>query len=294
MAVAGAAGFAIATAGYARFVEPQLFALRRIELPILAPGSWPLRVLHLSDLHLLPSQHRKIAWLSGLAQLHPDIVVNTGDTLSGSKSVPTAVTALGGLLDVPGVFVFGNNDYTEPVRRSPHRYFLPRGPRLSGKALPWRDLRAAQLEHGWLDLSNKRGDITIRGQQIAFGGVDDPHTDRDRYTDIAGAADSHASVRIGVLHAPEPELLDRFATDGYDLLLAGHTHGGQVRVPGIGAVVTNCGIDRSRARGLSRWGSTSWLHVSAGIGANPYLPVRFLCRPEATLLTLIAKQAPAG
>ena len=88
-------------------------------------------------------------------------------------------------------------------------------------------------------------------------------------------------------HSPEPRVLDRFAADGYDLLLAGHTHGGQVRVPFVGALTTNSGLDRSRARGLSRWGVGSRLNVSAGVGGNPYLPARFCCRPEATLLTLV-------
>ncbi len=286
-AVAGLAGAGVAVAGYALFVEPKWFALRRVEVPVLQPGSLPIRLLHLSDLHLLPDDDRKVAWVSGLAALHPDVVVNTGDTLSNRRSVPTAVAAFGSLLDLPGAFVFGNNDFVEPVRKSPHRYFVKSGPRIPGVPLPWRDLRAAQAERGWLDLTNRRGAVSVRGQQIAFGGVDDPHTGRDDYSRIAGPADTDAVVRIGVAHSPEPRVLDAFAGDGYDLLLAGHTHGGQVRVPFVGALTTNSGLDRSRARGLSRWGSTSWLHVSAGVGGNPYLPARFCCRPEATLLTLV-------
>jgi uncharacterized protein len=89
-------------------------------------------------------------------------------------------------------------------------------------------------------------------------------------------------------------VLDQFAADGYDLLLAGHTHGGQLCVPGFGALVTNCGIDRARARGLSMHPQvapvdrkTAWLHVSGGLGTSPWVPVRFACRPEATLLTLV-------
>ena len=69
-------------------------------------------------------------------------------------------------------------------------------------------------------------------------------------------------------------MLDGFAGDGYDLVLAGHTHGGQLRLPPYGAIVTNCGIDRSRARGASRWGVHMWLHVSAGLGTAPTAPVR--------------------
>ena len=84
-------------------------------------------------------------------------------------------------------------------------------------------------------------------------------------------------------------MVNSFAADGYDLVLAGHTHGGQLRVPFYGALVTNCGIDRPRARWLHRWTPGTWLHISAGLGCSPYAPVRFACPPEATLLTLVAR-----
>jgi predicted MPP superfamily phosphohydrolase len=87
-------------------------------------------------------------------------------------------------------------------------------------------------------------------------------------------------------------VLDRFAADGYQLVMAGHTHGGQLCLPFYGAIVTNCDLDRSRAKGASQWGAHMQLHVSAGIGTSPYYPIRFFCRPEATLLTLVA--APIG
>jgi predicted MPP superfamily phosphohydrolase len=282
---------AAGTAGllWATVVERQWFALRRIELPVLRPGAWPVRVLHLSDLHILPRQHRKAAWVRALADLRPDLVVNTGDTLAGPTTVPAAVFALDPLLDLPGAFVFGNNDFYAPVPKSPHRYFTASTRHVRGIQLPWQDLRAAQAERGWQDLTNRRATLTVRGQRIALAGVDDPHLRRDRYSEIAGPAAGDAVVRIGVTHSPEPRVLDSFAEDGYDLILAGHTHGGQVRIPGYGAVVTNCGIDRSRARGPSRWGSRMWLNVSAGLGNSPYMPVRFACRPEATLLTLVPR-----
>ena len=274
------------TLAWSVFAEPRWFALRRVDLPVLPPGARPIRILHVSDLHIVPGQRRKTAWVSSLADLRPDLVVNTGDTLSHPRAVPAAVAAFGELLDAPGAFVFGNNDYHAPVPKSPHRYFVRKAQVRRGPALPWQDLRAAQAERGWVDLTNGKVTTTVRGQRIALGGVDDPFTRRDRYERIAGPADPDAVVRIGVAHAPEPRILDRFAHDGYDVLLAGHTHGGQLRVPGIGALVTNCGIDRSRARGLSRWGTNSWLNVSAGLGSSPYMPMRFCCRPEASLITL--------
>lgn len=281
-----------ATLAWSALAEPRLFALRRIDLPVLPPGAWPIRVLHLSDLHIVPGQRRKSGWVSSLADLRPDLVVNTGDTLSHLKAVPAAVAAFGELLDTPGAFVFGNNDFYAPVPKSPHRYFLRAPTIVRGTPLPWQDLRAVQVERGWLDLSNGKDTITVRGQKIALAGVDDPYTRRDRYEKIAGPADPDAVVRIGVTHAPEPRVLDQFAADGYDVLLAGHTHGGQIRLPGVGALVTNCGIDRSRARGLSRWGAHAWLNVSAGLGSSPYMPVRLCCRPEASLITLRPREDP--
>jgi predicted MPP superfamily phosphohydrolase len=285
LAIVGAA-----TLAYSIAAEPKLFALRRIDLPVLNAGAWPIRLLHVSDLHIVPGQARKTSWVSALADLRPDLVINTGDTLSHQRAVPATVAAFGELLDVPGAFVFGNNDFYAPLPKSPHRYFLPAEPPvLKGAPLPWQDLRAAQAERGWQDLTNATATITVRGQRIALAGVDDPYTRRDRYEKIAGPADRAAVVRIGVAHAPEPRVLDSFAADGYDLVLAGHTHGGQVRLPGVGALVTNCGIDRSRARGLSRWGSHTMLIVSAGLGTSPYMRMRFCCRPEATLITLRAR-----
>ena len=282
MVVAGAV-----TAAWSTLVEPRLFTLRRFDLPVLDHGAWPIRLLHLSDLHIVPGQQPKTRWVAGLADLRPDLVINSGDTLSHPEAVPAAVAAFGGLLDAPGGFVFGNNDFRAPVLKSPHRYFFPsQQPPQRGAPLPWEGLRAAQAERGWHDLSNRKAIVSVRGQRIALAGVNDPYTNRDRYELIAGPAQADAVVRIGVAHAPEPRILDRFASDGYDLVLAGHTHGGQVRLPGIGAIVTNCGIDRSRARGLSRWGSHTMLNVSAGLGTSPYMPMRLCCRPEATLITL--------
>ena len=127
---------------------------------------------------------------------------------------------------------------------------------------------------------------------VAAAGVDDPHLDRDRYETIAGPANRAANLSLAVTHAPYTRVLDRFAADGYQLILAGHTHGGQLCLPFAGAVVTNCDLDRSRAKGASKWGAETALHVSAGIGTSPFAPFRFCCRPEATLLTLVA--APTG
>ncbi|MFB9238544.1 metallophosphoesterase [Plantactinospora siamensis] len=282
-----------ATLGYAALIERNRFTLRRYDVPVLATDAEPLRVLHLSDLHMMPDQRRKQAWVASLAATDPDLVVVTGDNMADPRSVPGVLRALQPLLDVPGAFVFGSNDYTGPVWANPLRYVLPgRHERryVHGAELPYEDLRDVLTGAGWADLNNARTSIKAGGRLIELVGVDDPHIDRDDYEAVAGPASTGADLAIGVTHSPESRVLDPMAADGFALLLAGHTHGGQVCVPFYGALTTNCDLPRSMARGLHRWpGSDAWLHVTAGLGTHPTAPVRFACPPEASLLTLIPR-----
>jgi predicted MPP superfamily phosphohydrolase len=293
LAVGTLAGAAVT--GHA-MAETRRFALREVSVPLLPPGHRPLRVLHLSDLHLTPSQARKREWVSSLAGTRPDLVVNTGDNLAHRDALPALLDALGGLLDVPGVFVLGSNDYYSPILKNPLRYLLPDdGHRnTTSEQLAWRELKAAFDEAGWVDLDNARAAFAVGDTTFAFAGVDDPHLEYDRLDEVAGTVDPTADVRLGITHAPYLRVLDQFASDGYDAVLAGHTHGGQVCLPGGRALTTNCDLEPERVKGLHRHpagsvpgdpGST-WLHVSAGIGTSPYARVRLWCRPEATLLTL--------
>jgi predicted MPP superfamily phosphohydrolase len=288
-----------ATLGYSVGIERRHWTLRQATLPVLAEDAPELRVLHVSDLHMTPNQSSKQRWVAALDELEPDLVVNTGDNLAHQQAVPAALRALGPLLERPGVFVFGSNDYYGPKPKNPARYLLPsaKTKRIHGTPLPWRDLRAAMTEHGWIDATHQRHELDLAGIRIHVAGVDDPHLKRDKYAKIAGKVPEGARLSLGVTHSPEPRVLDAFAEDGYDLVLAGHTHGGQLRLPGYGAIVTNCELDRSRARGASTWGEYTRLHVSAGLGTSPYAPVRFACPPEATLLTLVPRSqasAPTG
>ena len=294
---AGAAGLVYATR------EAKAYTLRRFVLPVLPAGSAPVRVLHLSDLHLVPSQRDKLEWVRSLGALEPDLVVSTGDNLAATDAVPAVLEAHGDLLSRPGVFVLGSNDYWAPRRKNPARYFLRNGGRkILGDRLPTDDLVAGFRAAGWLDLDNARDSLVVRGSRLDFVGVDDPHMGYDRYARVAGPADPSAALTVGVTHAPYRRVLDAMAADGAGLVLAGHTHGGQLCVPGFGALVTNCDLPRRQARGVSRWPASPpppgtpdrrpWLHVSAGLGTNPYTPVRFACRPEASLLTFVPSDAP--
>jgi predicted MPP superfamily phosphohydrolase len=276
--------------------EARAYTLRSVELPVLPTGARPLRVLHLSDLHLTPGQSRKREWLRSLADLEPDLVVNTGDNLAHPEALPPLLDALGPLLTATGVFVLGSNDYFAPILRNPLGYLAPDDGRRSFHAtkLPWRELCDAFSAAGWTDLTNRRTRTAVGDLTVAWAGVDDPHLTYDDLVAVAGPADAEADLRLAVAHAPYRRVLDQFARDGYDAIFAGHTHGGQVALPGWGALVTNCDLEPARAKGLHRHPADSrpgdpasaWLHVSAGLGTSPYFPIRTACRPEATLLTL--------
>lgn len=297
-AAAGAAGLA-----YAAW-EAHAFTLREVTVPVLPAGSRPLRVLHLSDVHMVPNQRDKVAWLQSLAALEPDLVVNTGDNLSHLQALPVVLTAYGDLLDLPGVFVFGSNDYFSPQPKNPISYLTGGTGRDTIDGRPWwevreRDLpfepmREAFTARGWTDLSNTDGQVKVDGRTLDFVGVDDPHLGYDELSERA--PDLSADLSIGVAHAPYLRVLDRWNSLGYPLIMAGHTHGGQLCLPFVGALVTNCDLDRARAKGLHQHQvdghDSSWLHVSGGVGTSRFAQLRFACRPEATLLTLTGIDSP--
>ncbi len=280
-----------AVVGAGSLVEPHFPVLRTMAVPVLPAGAAPATVLHVSDLHLLPRHGRRSRWIKALARLQPDLVVATGDLWSSVSAMPLLGATLGALTanGTPGVFVPGNNDYYSPLPPSIVGYFTGGEPKRRGPDMPWGRVVSMLESVGWTDLTHRRTTLSLRGAKVTLTGTDDAHLRRDRYERVAGPVD--AALGIGVTHTPQRRVLDAFAADGHQLLLAGHTHGGQLRLPVAGALVTNCDLDRARARGLSRYGS-AWLHVSAGLGTSPYAPVRLCCRPEATLLTLTPSADP--
>lgn len=293
----GAAGVAAAVWGIG--IERYLFTVREVSAKALPAGSAPLRILHVSDAHMAPWQHRKQDWLASLAELKPDLVVNTGDNLGHRDGLEGIRRAFAPLAGVPGVFVHGSNDVTAPSPRNPLRYFL--GPSKKKQDPPLLDTEAMDAyftdELGWTDLNNAAARLTVGGREIDLFGVNDAHRDWDRLEDLPDAIAAlgprdTATPMLGVTHAPYQRVLDGFIDLGADAILGGHTHGGQVCIPGYGPLVANCDIPLSQAKGLSTWahdGRAVPLNVSAGCGHSIYAPVRFACRPEATLLTLTAQ-----
>jgi predicted MPP superfamily phosphohydrolase len=294
-----AAGAAAAVWGVG--IERTAFALRRATLPVLPAGTGDLKVLHLSDLHMAPWQRGKQRFIRELADLEPDLVVDTGDNLGHRIGLLGVKAALDPFKGVPGLYVWGSNDYWAPQLKSPFRYFAgPSKPMAEPDPLDIGALGAYLDSLGWTSLNNRTARLQVRGTAIDAFGTDDPHRE---YDDLAALTPGlrglrsrkvKAALTLGVTHAPYRRVLDAFVDRGADLLLAGHTHGGQVCVPGYGALVTNCDIPREQVKGVSQWshdGRTAALEVSAGLGTSITAPVRFACRPEATLLTLTSRSA---
>lgn len=295
-------GFAaLGVAAWSTLVEPRLFTVRRHTLPVLPEGAAPLRVLQLSDLHLAPWQHRKIDWVRRLIELRPDLLVLTGDMLGHRFAREPLLHALRPFAEagVPGVFVHGSNDYYSPIAKNPLNYL--RAPSRTGTRKPDLDnaaLTRGLLDLGFVDLNNSATTLTLRGTGLELFGLGDPHIRYDKpqlmteaIKQLPALPTGGAVTKLGVVHAPYQRALGTLLDHGAEAIFAGHTHGGQVRMPGVGALTSNCDLPVRQARGLSVWYDAeraAFLNVSAGLGASIYAPIRFACRPEASLVTLEA------
>ncbi|MFC7431218.1 MULTISPECIES: metallophosphoesterase [unclassified Agrococcus] len=295
------------TAAYATLVERTAFRVRHERLAVLPPGSASIRVLHLADQHLAPWQRGKVEWLRSLAALEPDLVVSTGDALGHRDAIPALAESLEPLRGIPGVFVHGSNDVYGPVLKNPLRYVLgpsSRGARRHEPDLDTAALEAVYADLGWLDLDNAARGLEVAGTRLELFGVHDAHHGWDRLDVVADElatlrteADwtpgTGGPVSIGVTHSPYRRILDAFVREGADVVFAGHTHGGQVRIPGGPALVANCDVPREQASGVSTWrhgGASAVLQVSQGIGTSIYAPFRLGTPPEAVLVSLEARR----
>ena len=265
--------------------------IRRISLPFSFVQTKDISILHFSDLHLTPARGRQIADIKELAKLKPDLIISTGDFLAHREAVGVSLNALNELLDIPGLYVFGSNDYYAPKFKNPLSYLKKdSGERNLGEKLPIEEFDRQLQNRGWINLNNRRSSISINGLRIDVRGTDDAHLELDDYEKVSGKKSGDLS--IGVTHAPYARVLDAMAQDEIDLIFAGHTHGGQVRMPWFGgsrSITTNCDLPNWRSRGLTKIDNQPYLNVSAGMGYSPFAPFRFFCPREISLVTLSSK-----
>ncbi len=303
LALAGVGALALGAAAWGALVERENFRVRRETLPILDPGSEPIRVLHLSDIHMAPWHSHAVSWIRELTALHPDIVVGTGDFLGHPEGLSALTEALMPFRGVPGVVTHGSNDRVAPRVKNPFSYVLepsrPHGDH-SGEAMNFAGLQELYQTLGWSDIDNGVARMDIRGSSLEWVGVGDAHYGLDDLPGLPGLLDKEREdteagttslTTLGVTHAPYQRVLNALQNNGAEVIFAGHTHGGQVCLPGGRALTTNCDLPTSMASGVHVWthaGKASYLQVSAGLGTSIYAPVRLFCPPEAVLVTLVA------
>ena len=281
--VLGVAALGALCVGYGVLIERHWYRLvrRRIDiLPADAPPS--ITVLHLSDLHFVRDERRKATFLAGLPQ--PDLVVVTGDFLAEPEAVETAVAAVRPVRGrLASWFVLGSNDLYAPRPLNPLLYLVARSRRPRRRARRGRspELVAQLTADGWQDLDNARALTDLGGMPMELAGLHDAHIDRADFRVLP----RNEPERFGVAVMHSPDSAPEAAACGYDLLFAGHTHGGQVRLPLIGALVTNSALPPRLASGLIRM-ADAWLCLSPGLGTSKYAPFRFWCRPTAIWLEL--------
>lgn len=276
---------------YGTLLERRWYRLRRLRLPgaLRRPGR--ITLLHVSDVHLVPGQAHRERFLASLAGEDHDAVVVTGDLLGAEGAEEAAAAALAPLTSGgrPGLVVLGSNDRFGPVLKSPLVYLTRPDLRVRGAPLDTELLVQRLATVGYRTLRGGEAvTVSTPAGPVAVGGMDDPHLDLDTIpppSAVAPPGGVEHVLHLGLVHAPYRRALDVLVEAGHDVLLAGHTHGGQVRLPGVGALVGNCDLPLDRIRGASRY-RDRWLHVSPGLGHSRYAPFRFACRPEATLLEL--------
>jgi predicted MPP superfamily phosphohydrolase len=287
---------AFACLAYAVCVEPYRPMVRRHVVRV--PEDWPaISILHLSDLHVRRGADRlwkvQRAALDGLT---PDLLVVTGDLLEEPTDAARAVQLLDVVQPRLGRYaILGNHEHGahRPTgRNAPERSYLV-GPlhlalRLLGLEIPrapekdQRVVKALQAA-GLRVLQNEGVRVTpATGQTLWVAGCDSGWA---RKANIRKAMDGRDMTEGCLVLVHEPELAVAAAQEGADLILAGHSHGGQVQLPGIGALYTHRTDPRIHiASGFQRLGQ-ALVHVSAGLGHT--IPLRFRCPPEVVWLDCV-------
>lgn len=302
----GAAATGALALAYAAGVERRWYAERHETLEVLRSSAalakggsrhaGPFRILFFSDLHHAPWQRHRLEFVRRVAEsCKPDLVVSGGDNLEHPDAIDPVIALHRDVLaatGAPGLAILGAHDRFGPRISNPAGYLFGPSGGPGGQPLDTARLVQGFTEGGWQVLQNCEVSLDTRVGRIQVTGLDDPHIDRDDLSAVTPSnesEDSDVALRLGLVHAPYLRALHAFDRAGFDLALAGHTHGGQLAVPGWGALVTNCDLPASKARGTSWVGADLRLHVSAGLGHSVYFPVRFACRPELTVLDLIPR-----
>jgi predicted MPP superfamily phosphohydrolase len=241
-----------------------------------------LTILHISDLHLCGPDERKAAFLRYATGFDYDMVVLTGDIFEHEDGVKHAAALLSKKPRLGAYAILGNHDYyayttfNRIVGRLIKRYRNP------SKRRDVSSFNTALEENGYTVLRNES--VRLSEEKISLIGVDYPSIDEPSLQKLVSKAQPE-DLLIALFHMPKN--LEYYVRSNIRLVFGGHTHGGQVRIPGIGAIVTDSEMARHEASGLV-WRGKTLFHISRGLGQDPFplTNYRFFCPPAATVLEI--------
>lgn len=262
------------------YIESQSRQINRHSVSIQKNISRPVKILHLSDIHFSGKDTRLSAFFDKLAQDTYDFIFVTGDIFDCEAGIPMAKENFKKLKAAYGIFaVWGNHDHFD-YRFLDIATMGFRGRRHPDKPLSLEKLRQALEESGVKVLCNEAIRVEKDGNTFALFGLDDPTTG---FADIEKTLHSRTDKEINVLLTHVLDAFFYIGEDEIDLSFSGHTHGGQIRFPLIGAVITHTQFGPKYAAGIFTL-KGALCTVSRGVAASRYFFLRLLCRPEALIL----------
>lgn len=272
---------------WAFLVEPNWPRLRKIKVTAKKKLKESFTILHLSDIHFTGTIGLKHYFFQRLSMLNPDLIVITGDVIDNDEGIDSAARYLSGLRARYGTFlVLGNHDYYDYQLVDNIRYYFGLK-KISLHRNHCDRLVEAMKRIGIRVLVNESVEVNIRGSRVFIGGTDDP---------VTGHADYEAALRgmkadtFNLLLTHQLDGVLRFQRRDADLILSGHTHGGQIRIPFVGPVVCDTRLPRRYVDGMRLYEGMP-VFVSRGLGSGRHLRPRFACRPEAVWIEVASESA---
>ncbi len=267
---------------WASFVEPHWYHLKRVKIQGQKKLHKPITILHLSDIHFIKNPGSKRRFFQKLSMLNPDLIFLTGDIIDHDDGIDTAVQMISGLRARYGIFlVLGNHEYYNYTWIDNVRYHLGLGKTAVGRNNVTRFVSEFK-KIGVHILINESMKLEVHGTSVFIGGTDDPVTQR---IDFERALHGINPQPLNILLIHHLDGLLKLSHHGIDLVFAGHTHGGQIRLPFLGPLVCETKLPRRFVDGLHNFKGMT-VFVSRGLGAGRSLFPRFACRPEAIFFEL--------
>jgi predicted MPP superfamily phosphohydrolase len=272
---------------YARYIETKNFKFRKLRVDLAhrhngaAIPKQRLKILHISDLHLHEPEAEKIDFLRSISDNDYDLVALTGDIFENYSGLPYISQILSAKPKLGAFAVLGNHDYYN------YSIFNKTLGRVFRK---WRHPKAARDVRPMIEALETSGFKVMQNSCLNYPqknlhivGIDYPSTNQLTLNKLVEQKDEYNLV-LALFHVPMN--LANFSQAGIDFAMGGHTHGGQVHMPGFGPIITDSELPRHEASGLFQRGKTIF-HVSRGLGADPKSNIRFFCPPQAEEIELI-------